>query len=144
VDTSTGQVEILDEVVVTDAGKVIRPQPYFMSTAQQTIFSIGHNMYEDVIYDPATGVKLNNSVLEYKPPLIVDVPPFTNIAIESRLGGGAYGATGNSHMSNVLTLMSAAVFNAIGKWVAPPITPDKVLAALGTIPASSVRQEGSV
>ena len=143
VDTGTGQVEVLDWVVACDAGKVIRPSSYEGQIEGPIIHCATHNMLEDIVYDPATGVRLNASTLEYKPITILDMAPITMPTMESRMGGGAYGATGQSHFLNVETIISLAVYNAIGKWVSPPITPDKVLAALGTIPMSSVRQTGS-
>ncbi len=88
-------------------------------------------------------MKLNASALEYKPPTILDLAPIAMPIVESRLGGGCYGAVGVSHSTNSYTLISTAVFNAIGKWITPPITPDKVLAALGKIPSDSVREVGS-
>jgi len=43
----------------------------------------------------------------------------------------AYGANGISHSLANTHLVICAIFNAIGKWVDPPATPDKVLKALG-------------
>ena len=46
-------------------------------------------------------------------------------------GNAAYGASGISHSVANTHLVIIAIYNAIGKWVDPPATPDKVLKALG-------------
>ena len=49
----------------------------------------------------------------------------------TRAGDGAYGGSGISHSLANTHLVIAAIYNAIGKWVDPPATPDRVLMALG-------------
>ena len=51
--------------------------------------------------------------------------------LEIRAGNAAYGANGISHSLANTHLVICAIHNAIGKWVDPPATPDKVLKALG-------------
>jgi CO/xanthine dehydrogenase Mo-binding subunit len=65
-----------------------------------------------------------------------DYPPVQCILNESHQGYSSYGACGIGE--NVGAAMSAilagAVYNAIGKWILDfPITPNKVLKALGKI-----------
>jgi len=86
---------------------------------------------EDYFYDKATGVKLNNNMMEYKKPTIVDLAPTEMDLLETRAGNAAYGSNGISHSMTSTYLIICAIQNAIGKWVDPPATPDKVLKALG-------------
>jgi len=144
VDTHTGQVELLDWVAACDAGKVIRPSSYEGQIEFATILNTGTGLTEEVIRDPATGVLLNGGALELKPPTILDVPPIIMPTVESRQGTGCYGAVAQSHQIYDHVTIPLAVYNAIGKWIDPPITPDKVLAALGQIPVSSVRTTGGI
>ncbi len=133
VDTETGEVEITKMVGVADAGKAIRPSSFEGQIEQHLIATIGQAKAEEMIYDKATGVLLNGSALEYKVPTILDALPVESITVETRLGGGCYGATTNSHHMMNREVVNCAVENAIGKWIDVPITPDKVLKALGKI-----------
>jgi CO/xanthine dehydrogenase Mo-binding subunit len=144
VDTNTGQVEILDWVAACDAGKMIRPSSYEAQIEQPCINMTGDGLMEELIRDPATGVLLNGSTLQYMPPTILDVPPIIMPTVESRMGTGCYGAVAQAHQIYDRVSVPLAVYNAIGKWIDPPITPDKVLAALGKIPVSSVKTTGGI
>lgn len=97
------------------------------------IWSISKAKSEEYIFDPATGVLLNGSALEYKPATILDIPNLEPIIVETGTGGGVYGSTGVGENVWEQSSIACAVFNAIGKWIEHPITPDKVLKALGKI-----------
>ena len=90
-------------------------------------------MLEDYIYDNRTGVLLNNNMIDYKKPGILDAAPVDLTVIETRGSNGVYGASGISHSLANTHLIIIAIHNAIGVWVDPPATPDKVLKALGKI-----------
>jgi CO/xanthine dehydrogenase Mo-binding subunit len=64
---------------------------------------------------------------------MLDVPVITRHFLETRAGNAAYGANGISHSLANTHLIICAIHNAIGKWVDPPATPDKILAVLGKI-----------
>jgi len=131
VDTETGEVEILRFVVVADPGKIMRLTSLESQIDQVMYFSQGCQLLEDYVYDKRTGVKLNNNMIEYKKPTILDVPPVEREFLETRAGNAAYGASGISHSLANTHLVIIAIHNAIGVWVDPPATPDKVLKALG-------------
>ncbi len=59
------------------------------------------------------------------------MPPVNRKFLETRAGNAAYGASGISHSLANTHLVIMAIHNAIGKWVDPPATPDKILKALG-------------
>jgi CO/xanthine dehydrogenase Mo-binding subunit len=131
VDTETGEVEILRFGVVADPGKIMRRTSLESQIHQVMYFSEGCQLYEDYFYDQKTGVKLNTNMFEYKKPTILDHAPVDMELLETRAGNAAYGSNGISHSLANTHLVIAAVYNAIGKWVDPPATPDKVLEALG-------------
>jgi CO/xanthine dehydrogenase Mo-binding subunit len=131
VDTETGEVEILRFGVVADPGKIMRRTSLEGQIHQVMFFSEGCQLYEDYFYDKKTGVKLNTNMFEYKKPTILDNAPVDMEFLETRAGNAAYGANGISHSLANTHLVIAAIYNAIGKWVDPPATPDKVLRALG-------------
>jgi CO/xanthine dehydrogenase Mo-binding subunit len=130
VDTETGGVEVTKFVVVCDPGKVLRMTSFEGQLHQAMFFSQG-GLSEEFIYDKATGVKLSTNMFEYKKPTIMDFGPIETYAVETRSGNACYGASGISHCMAAPLLPVCAVANAIGKWIEPPATPDKVLKALG-------------
>jgi CO/xanthine dehydrogenase Mo-binding subunit len=131
VDEETGEVEILRFGVVADPGKIMRLTSLESQIDQVMFFSQGCQLLEDFIYDERSGVKLNNNMIEYKKPTILDVPPIDRHFLETRAGNAAYGANGISHSLANTHLVIMAIHNAVGVWVDPPATPDKVLKALG-------------
>ena len=133
VDTETGRVEILHFGVVADPGKVIRPTSLESQIDQVFFFSEGCQLLEDYVYDKRSGVKLNSNLVDYKKPGILDISPIKREFLETRAGNAAYGASGISHSLANTHLVVIAIHNAIGVWVDPPATPDKVLAALGVV-----------
>ena len=131
VDTETGVVEILRFGVAADTGLVFRPTSLESQIDQVMYFSQGCQLLEDYIFDSRTGVMLNNNMIEYKKPSMLDAAPVDRMFLESRLSDGAYGATGISHSLANTHMIVIAIHNATGVWVDPPATPDKVLKALG-------------
>ena len=131
VDPETGGVEVTKYVVVCDPGKVLRMTSFEGQLHQAMFFGHGGGLSEEFIYDKATGVKLSTNMWEYKKPTMLDLGPIETYAVETRSGNACYGGTGISHCMAAPLLPVCAVANAIGKWIAPPVTPDKILKALG-------------
>ncbi|MCL2877906.1 MAG: hypothetical protein FWF13_03905, partial [Acidobacteria bacterium] len=76
-------------------------------------------------------VNLNNNMLEYKKPGMLDAAPVDRQFLETRASNAAYGGSGISHALANTHMVIIAIHNAIGVWVDPPATPDKILKALG-------------
>lgn len=131
VDTETGEVEILKFGVVADPGKVIRPISLESQIDQVMYFSQGCQLLEEYVYDKRTGVKLSANMFDHRKPTMLDVAPVEREFLETRAGNAAYGASGISHSLANTHLVIIAIHNAIGVWVDPPATPEKVLKALG-------------
>jgi len=134
VDSETGEVDITRVVNVNDVGKVINPEACEGQQYGGTYMAVGRNKFEEVIWDPQTGVKLNADLLNYKFATMLDCGDIDTVLLESGMGWGPYGAVGIGEdiATMVDGLMGPAVHNAIGKWIEDyPITPDKVLKALG-------------
>jgi len=131
VDTETGQVEVLKHGAVADPGKVLRRTSLESQIHQVMMFSEGCQLDEEMVWDKATGVRLNSNMFDYKKPTILDIAPTEIDLLETRAGNAAYGASGISHSMANTHIIVCAIQNAIGKWVDPPATPDKVLKALG-------------
>ncbi|MBN2241948.1 MAG: xanthine dehydrogenase family protein molybdopterin-binding subunit [Acidobacteria bacterium] len=132
VDTETGGVEVTKFVVVCDPGKVLRLTS-FEGQLHQAMFLSQGGLSEEFIYDKDTGVKLSTNMFEYKKPTILDLGPIDTYAVETRSGNACYGASGISHCMAAPLLPVCAVANAIGHWIEPPATPDRILKALGKV-----------
>ncbi|MDD4874739.1 MAG: molybdopterin-dependent oxidoreductase, partial [Dehalococcoidales bacterium] len=136
VDTETGEVEITNVVNVNDVGKVINWGGCEGQSYGGMYMAMGGARSERMIYDPMTGVLLNGNLEGYKWTTIKDVGPIKTILLETSLGYGPYGAggIGENVSDHPVTLLGLAIHNAIDKWIdSYPITPDKVLKALGKI-----------
>ena len=131
VDSETGKVEVLRHGVAADTGKVIRPISLEGQIQQTMMFSEGCQLSEEIIWDKASGVRLNSNMFDYRKPTIVDIAPTDMDLLETRAGNAAYGANGISHSLSNTHIIVCAIQNAIGKWVDPPATPDKILKTLG-------------
>lgn len=136
VDTETGQVLVTKVVNVNDVGKVISPEACAGQQYGGTYMGVGRAMWEEVVHDPVTGVMLNGNLLDYKIATIGDCGPIDTHLVETRQGYGPYGIVGiGEDIATVIpALLSPAIYNATGVWIHDfPITPDKVLKALGKI-----------
>jgi carbon-monoxide dehydrogenase large subunit len=131
VDMDTGEVEILRFGVAADVGKVIRWTSMESQVDQGMLYSQECQVLTDYFYDRATGVKLNNNMLDYKKTGLLDYARTDIELLETRVGNAAYGGNGISHSLANTHLVICAIQNAIGQWIDPPATPDKVLKALG-------------
>jgi CO/xanthine dehydrogenase Mo-binding subunit len=131
VDTETGEAEVLRFVVAADTGKIMRKTSLESQVDQGMFFSQGCQLFEDYFYDKTTGVKLNTNMFDYKKPTLNDFARVDVDLLETRVGNAAYGGNGISHSLSNTHLVICAIQNAIGKWVDPPATPNKVLQALG-------------
>jgi CO/xanthine dehydrogenase Mo-binding subunit len=130
VDEETGEVEILRFGVVADPGKVLRPTSLESQIDQVMYFSQSCQLLGEFVYDEKTGVQLNNNMIDHRRTGMLDVPRVDRKYLETRSGNAAYGASGISHSLANTHMIIIAIHNAIGVWVDPPATPDKVLKAL--------------
>lgn len=143
VDPDTGKIDIKRLVIANDLGRVINPGSVAGQQYGGAYMGIGRAMTEEIVYDPNTGVKLNDNLTWHRVLTMADVFRVDAIAVETGLGYSAYGNIGVGEDPNALTrsLIRSAVHNALGVWVdEDPITPDRVLKALGK---ANLRAEAS-
>ncbi len=134
VDTNLGTVKVLKYVAAHDVGRAINPLALEQQIEGGTIMGLGAALNEELLIDKATGVPLNDNILDYKALSIQDVPRKIDIIlVEHPREYGVYGAhgIGEPPITPPGATIANAVFNAIGVRVdALPITREKVLAAL--------------
>jgi len=136
VDPETGEIEIKKVVNVNDVGKAISPETVEGQQYGGMYMAVGRSRSEEIVWDPRTGVMLNSNLLDYKIATMLDCGPIEPIIVETGMGYGPYGAEGigENVACHAASLLGSAVHNAIGVAVDDfPITPDKVLKALGKI-----------
>jgi xanthine dehydrogenase YagR molybdenum-binding subunit len=133
VDTETGQVTVKKIVAVHDCGLIIDHLTLESQINGGVIIGMGYALYEERVMDRATGVVLNPNFETYKLSGIADVPEIDVVLINMP----DRGVIGIGEPSTVPTAgaIANAVANALGVRVPSlPITPAKVLAALGKVP----------
>jgi CO/xanthine dehydrogenase Mo-binding subunit len=135
VDPETGEIEIKTVVNANDVGKCIDPEGVNAQQYGGSYMGLSHGRQDGKVYDSATGIVLNDNLVDYKWFSFNDVTgPMHQCIVESGLGYAPYGVIGVGESLGAVTstILAGAVYNATGKWITDfPITPDKVLKALG-------------
>jgi len=136
VDTETGHLSNIKIVHAQDVGKALFPK------AVEGVFLTIHHGVEasgggaEMILDPQTGKQINNNWVDYPVATILDseVEP---VIIEGQPDEThPYGASGigQGNQNGIAPAIANAVYNAIGVRIKDvPITPEKILRALGKI-----------
>ena len=136
VDTETGEIDVANLVCVNDVGYAYNPRGANGQQYGGAIMALGRNVAEEKICCPRTGAGLNYDHIGYGLGTMNDYPPIQCILNESRQGYSAYGACGIGENvgASLSAIVAGAVYNAIHEWILDfPITPDKVLKAVGKI-----------
>jgi xanthine dehydrogenase YagR molybdenum-binding subunit len=139
VDTDTGRVRVLRAVCAHECGRWINPLLVESQIHGGFLQGMGMALFEERSMDPRNGMMLNDSILSYFMPMALDAPDEL-VAVEVPLPDpsnniGAKGI-GEPPLVAAGAAIANAVYNAIGVRVrAYPITPDKVLNALGSVRA---------
>ncbi|HTQ30402.1 MAG TPA: xanthine dehydrogenase family protein molybdopterin-binding subunit [Opitutaceae bacterium] len=132
VDTETGFVRVRRILCVQDCGLVVNPLTCRNQANGGVIMGLGYALYEQRVMDRVNGVVLNNNLETYKLPGAADMPEIDVVFLDMP-------ERGIIGMAEPVTIPTAAaianaVANALGVRISSlPITPDKVLAALGKI-----------
>jgi CO/xanthine dehydrogenase Mo-binding subunit len=136
VDTETGEVIVTNLVCVNDVGHLFNRRGAEAQQYGGAIMGLGRSATEEKVYCPRTGVGLNFDNIGYRIGTMNDYPDVKCIINESHLGYSSYGAcgVGEDTGASLSGITAGAIYNATGKWALDyPLTPEKVLKALGTI-----------
>ena len=133
VDTETGFVKLRKMLVVQDCGTVVNKLTCESQINGGVIMGIGYALYEQRVMDRRSGVVLNPNFETYKLPGIADIPDIEILLLDMPERGVI--GVGEPCTVPTAAAIANAVANALGVRVTSlPITPDKVLAALGQLP----------
>ena len=133
VDTETGLVTVKKVVAVHDCGLIIDALTLESQVNGGIIMGMGYALYEERVMDDLSGVVLNPNFETYKLPGIADLPDIEVVLLNMP----ERGVIGIGEPATVPTAaaIANAVANALGIRVSSlPVTPAKVLAALGKVP----------
>jgi xanthine dehydrogenase YagR molybdenum-binding subunit len=137
VDTDTGLVTVLRITCVQDCGLIVDQLTTESQVNGGIIMGIGYALYEERVMDALSGVMLNPNFETYKLPGMADVPEI-DVVLLNMPERGVIGV-GEPVTIPTASAIANAVANALGVRVASlPITPARVLAALGKVPTPTV------
>jgi xanthine dehydrogenase molybdenum-binding subunit len=143
VDTETGKVRLLRVVNATDAGQIIDPQG-LEGQLNGCLGSAGIDtaIFEEMVLDRVTGQMVNANMIDYKWRTFRELPKIDNVVLETPFPTHRFHAVGIGEVATSPgpSAVLMAVSNAIGTWLHDyPLTPDKVLKALGKIEDAKMR-----
>ena len=138
VDTDTGFVRLLKHWAVEDCGRVINPMLVDEQMRGAIVQGIGGALFEECLYD-TDGTLRNGNMADYLVPMAAEMPDIVVSHVQSPTRSSLLGAKGAGEAGTAGA--PAAVMNAINDALAPfgvrvssqPITPEKILRALGRI-----------
>ena len=139
VDTDSGFVKLRKILAVQDCGTVVDQLTCESQINGGVIMGIGYALYERRIMDARTGVVLNPNFETYKLAGAADMPDIEILLLDMPERGVI--GVGEPCTIPTASAIANAVANATGARVTSlPITPDKVLAALGKLPKTTDAQ----
>jgi len=135
VDVETGRVRVLKIVAAHDIGRAINPLTVRSQFEGGIIMGMGYALTEERWLDPQVGRQVNPNLHEYRVPTLAETPEIEVIIVsEADTKANTVGGKGIGEPCIIPTAaaIANAVYNAIGVRVKElPITPDRVLRALG-------------
>ncbi len=136
VDTETGFIKVDKVVAAHSCGRPLNIRQVESQINGGIIQGISYALYEDRILDRNTGHMVNHSLDTYKTTYGADIPEIDIVLMEDYNAKSSTDAYGIGEPANIATAaaIANAVYNAIGERIREiPITPDKVLKALGKV-----------
>jgi aerobic carbon-monoxide dehydrogenase large subunit len=138
VDVDTGFVRLLKHWAVEDCGRVINPLLVDEQMRGAIVQGIGGALFEECLYD-TDGTLKNGNMADYLVPMAGEMPDIVVSHVQSPTRSSMLGAKGAGEAGTAGA--PGAVMNAINDALAPfgarissqPITPEKILRALGKI-----------
>ncbi len=135
VDLETGEVKIDKLTLAHDCGRALNPVSVEGQIEGGAYMGAGEALMEEQGF--RAWMHKKPSLLDYKIPTSLDTPPIQAIVIETIDAEGPYGAkeAGEGPLNPVVPAIANAVYDAIGVRIdETPITPEKILRALGKLP----------
>ncbi len=130
VDTETGKVKVLKIVAVHDCGRIVNLLTAETQVMGGVVMGLSLALLEGRIMDRQIGRMLNPNMSDYKLAAMMEIPEIEVIMLDMPERGVI--GLGEPPIIPTAAAIANAVANALGVRITSlPITPDKVLAALG-------------
>lgn len=133
VDRLTGQIQVTRYVSVHDSGRIINRLAAESQVHGGVTMGIGMALFEELLWDRATGYHINPNIHDYRVPTHLDVPRIQAIFLDIPDPYGPMGAKplGEPPIVPVVGAIANATYNAIGvRMKQAPMNPHTVLAAI--------------
>jgi xanthine dehydrogenase YagR molybdenum-binding subunit len=132
VDTQTGRIRVLEMVAMQDCGLPLNRKGVTSQVNGGMIQALSYALLEERIVDPVLGMSLSANLEDYKLAHSHEIPKM-KVIIDDEDTRGVIGMAESAIVPGH-TAIANAVFNACGARLRDlPMTPDKVLAALGKV-----------
>jgi 4-hydroxybenzoyl-CoA reductase subunit alpha len=131
VDSATGDVRVEKVWIAHDIGRAINETLVIGQIEGSVYMGLGEVLMEEQAF--RKGLHKIPSMLEYKSPTFLEMPPVETILVTTDDPEGPFGAkeAGQGPLLPVIPAVANAVYDAVGVRIDEvPITPDKLLAAL--------------
>ena len=136
VNVRTGEIKVQKFYAIQDAGTPINPEIALCQMYGAVMKSIGHTLYEDMVLD-GKGRCLTANMTDYGVPMVSEAPEdFKAVLVDVNDKFGPFGAKSISEIAcnGAAPAIGIAIHDACGIWLRNwPMTPEKVLKALGRI-----------
>ncbi len=144
VDTETGRVHIEKVVGAHDCGRPINPTGVISQINGGILQGISYALFEQRVMDRKAGYMLNANLENYKILGSREVPEIEIHLVENYIAQSSTDAAGIGESAGIITLAAAignAFYNATGvRMHSIPMTPARVLEALGKVPAATPQE----
>ena len=130
-DRETGIIRVDKVWIAHDVGRSINPLLVIGQVEGSVYMGLGEVLMEEQVF--RKGLHKIPSMLDYKSPTTLEMPPVESILVETLDPEGPYGAKecGQGPLLPVIPAVANALFDALGVRIDEvPITPEKVVAAL--------------
>ena len=142
VDTATGNVRVLKVTAIQDCGRALNPLTAESQINGGVIQGVSYALFEERVMDRHLGLMINTDLEAYKIAFAADCPEIAVELFDVSKGFNNTGAVGLGEPPTVPTAaaIANAVYDAIGVRIHElPITPARILAALGKTAAGGAK-----
>jgi carbon-monoxide dehydrogenase large subunit len=138
VDVDTGFVKLLKHWAVEDCGRILNPLLVDEQMRGAIVQGIGGVLFEECLYDDKALLR-NGSMADYLVPMAAEMPDIELAHVQtptktSRLGAKGAGEAGTAGAPGaIMNAINDALIPFKARVASQPITPEKILRALGTV-----------
>jgi len=136
VNVRTGQIDVRKYYAIHDSGTPVNPELALGQIYGGVLKSIGHTLYEELIFD-GDGRAVNANLADYGVPMIQELPGVLEAELVQT--DDPYGPFGGKSVAEISVngaapALAIAIHDAVGVWIRDwPITPEKILKGLGKL-----------